>query len=603
MPDAPGRILSRGEAYNNNPLRNRHFQAMRLSNAFLPTLKEVPSDAVVTSHRLMLRAGLIRPLLAGVYSYLPFGWLAALRAIEIIREEMNRIGGQEFLLPALNPAELWDETGRREGFGPEMFQLRDRKDRELVLAPTHEEIICSIARSEVRSYRDLPQIWYQIQTKYRDEPRPRSGELRTRQFLMKDSYSLDVDPEGLDASYRKHDEAYRRIFRRAGIKYFVVGASSGLMGGTGSEEFMAASDAGEDTCALCQSCGYAANVEVARSRPLAGDTAEEEARPLEKVHTPDKRTVEEVAAFLGLTPDRFIKSLVYVGPDGPAMVLLRGDDELNEEALVPLLGGAVRPAHPEEVLEWVGAEVGFLGPVGLAGRMRIIADNRLLGARNRATGANENDYHLVGVQVGESFTPDEWADLRLVKAGDPCPECGSPLEVIKAIELGHIFKLGTRYSQAMGATVLDREGREVPIVMGSYGIGVGRLIAAAIESHADEGGIVWPITLAPYEVVILSLKVDDKAAHAEAERVYAALGRLGWRAALDDRDARPGVKFKDADLLGYPFQVVVSPRNLAEGKLELKRRRDGLRETLPAETAMERLEAWRREEYARCTPD
>lgn len=575
---------------------------MRLSKAFIPTLKEVPADAVVISHKLMLRAGMVRGLMAGVYSFLPYGQRAALKAINIIREEMDRIGGQEVLMPALNPAEIWQETERYEDFGPEMFRLQDRKERELVLAPTHEEVICSIARGEVRSYKELPQIWYQIQTKFRDEPRPRSGELRTRQFVMKDSYSLDVDEAGLDKSYLKHDEAYRRIFRRAGLDFFVVGASSGLMGGSGSEEFMVASDAGEDTCAVCDHCSYAANLEVATS-DVADTPTNEDAQPLTKVHTPDQRTVDEVAAFLKLTPDRFIKSLVFMGDQGLAMVLVRGDDEVNESKLLRVLGAAMRPAYPEEVKDAIGAEIGFLGPVGLEGKLPIYADQRLRGGRNMATGANEDHYHVTGVQVDESFKPDQYHDLRTVKEGEPCPNCGSPLRVVKAIELGHIFKLGTKYSSAMNATVLDAEGRNVPIVMGSYGIGVGRMIAAAIESHADESGIVWPVTLAPYEAAVIVLNVKDEKLLSAGEGLYSELKKSGYDVALDDRDERPGYKFKDADLLGYPFQVVVSERNLAEGKLELKNRSSGEKVVLPRTQALKKLKQWYDEAWNRLSPE
>ncbi len=575
---------------------------MRLSKAFIPTLKEVPADAVVISHKLMLRAGMVRGLMAGVYSFLPYGQRAALKAINIIREEMDRIGGQEVLMPALNPAEIWQETERYEDFGPEMFRLQDRKERELVLAPTHEEVICSIARGEVRSYKELPQIWYQIQTKFRDEPRPRSGELRTRQFVMKDSYSLDVDEAGLDKSYLKHDEAYRRIFRRAGLDFFVVGASSGLMGGSGSEEFMVASDAGEDTCAVCDHCSYAANLEVATS-DVADTPTNEDAQPLTKVHTPDQRTVDEVAAFLKLNPDRFIKSLVFMGDQGLAMVLVRGDDEVNESKLLRVLGAAMRPAYPEEVKDAIGAEIGFLGPVGLEGKLPIYADQRLRGGRNMATGANEDHYHVTGVQVDESFKPDQYHDLRTVKEGEPCPNCGSPLRVVKAIELGHIFKLGTKYSSAMNATVLDAEGRNVPIVMGSYGIGVGRMIAAAIESHADESGIVWPVTLAPYEAAVIVLNVKDEKLLSAGEGLYSELKKSGYDVALDDRDERPGYKFKDADLLGYPFQVVVSERNLAEGKLELKNRSSGEKVVLPRTQALKKLKQWYDEAWNRLSPE
>ncbi|MFH0883750.1 MAG: proline--tRNA ligase [bacterium] len=575
---------------------------MRLSKAFIPTLKEVPADAVVISHKLMLRAGMVRSLMAGVYSYLPFGQRAALKATNIIREEMDRIGGQELLMPALNPAEIWQETKRYEDFGPELFRLKDRKNRELVLAPTHEEIICSIARGEVRSYKQLPQIWYQIQTKFRDEPRPRSGELRTRQFVMKDAYSLDVDQAGLDVSYQKHDEAYRRIFRRAGLDFFVVGASSGLMGGTGSEEFMVASDAGEDTCAVCDDCDYAANVEVATSGVIEASSSEK-IQPLTKVYTPEQRTVEEVAAILKLTPGQFIKSLIFMGDRGLAMVLVRGDDEVNESKLLRLLGASMRPAHPDEVKDAIGAEIGFLGPVGLEGKLPIYADLHLRKARNMATGANENHYHITGVQVDESFKPDEYHDLRIVREGEPCPNCGSPLHVFKAIELGHIFKLGTKYSSAMGTTVLNADGKDVPVVMGSYGIGVGRMIASVIESHADRSGIVWPISLAPYEVVVIALNVNDQKTLSTAENLFENLKKDGYDAALDDRDERPGFKFKDADLLGFPFQVVVSERNLDEGKLEIKNRRNGEKQVVPEKDALATLKRWYDEAWAEVSPE
>lgn len=574
---------------------------MRFSRSFLPTLKEVPADATITSHKLMLRAGLIRPLMAGVYSYLPYGQRAVLNAIKIIREEMEKIGAQEFSLPALNPLEIWEETERAQGFGPEMFHLKDRKDRELVLAPTHEEIICSIARNEIRSYKELPQIWFQFQTKFRDEPRPRSGELRTRQFIMKDAYSLDATWEELDESYQKHDLAYRRIFKRCGLDYFVVSASSGLMGGTGSEEFMISSDAGEDTCALCPSCGYAANVEIASARFPSREQDEKEV-PFQKVSTPGQRTVEEVAAFLKLPPDRFIKSLVFVGPEGAVLVLVQGDDEVNEEKLQGFLGGEIRPAQPEEVKEMIGADIGYLGPVGLEGKIRIVADHRLKDAKNRATGANENEYHVIGVQVGKTFTPDEWADLRTVREGDPCPECSHSLNIVNAIELGHIFKLGTKYSQAMGANVLNPDGREIPIIMGSYGIGVGRLIAAAIESNADEHGIVWPLTLAPYEIVILGLKWKNESIRKTCEDLYENLEGKGWSVALDDRDARPGVKFNDADLMGFPYQIIVGEKNLKEGNVEVKHRASGEKELVSSDDVLEVLLRWREEDMFKLYP-
>ncbi|GBE29726.1 proline--tRNA ligase [bacterium BMS3Bbin04] len=583
------------------PLNSSHRRLMRLSKAFLPTLKEVPADAVVTSHKLMLRTGMVRPLMAGVYSYLPFGQRAARKAMDLIREEMDSFGGQEFSLPTITPIELWDETGRNSDFGNEMFRLKDRKDREMALAPTHEEVFCSIARNELRSYKELPQIWYQIQIKFRDEPRPRSGELRTRHFIMKDAYSFDVNEEGLDKSYQLHRDAYQRIFHRAGLKFFIVGASSGVMGGSGSEEFMVESDAGEDTCAINEESGYAANVEVATSS-MKDEAETDEAVTFAKVHTPGYKTVEEVAAFLKLDPSRFIKSLVYVGDDGPVMLLVRGDDELNEDKVLPILGAAMRPAQPEEVKELIGAEVGYLGPVGLEGKLPIYADLRLKNARNRATGANEDEYHVVGVQVGDTFKPDKFMDLRMVREGEPDPIGGRPLKIVRAIELGHIFKLGTKYSKPMGATVLNENGKDVPIIMGSYGIGVGRLIAAALEAHSDDSGCVWPMTLAPYHVAVITLKSKDENVAIEGERLYKMMQEKGLDVALDDRNLRPGFKFKDADLLGYPFQVVVSERNLAEGKLEIKRRRTGEQEVLAFDEALTQLDEWIAAEWDLVTP-
>ncbi len=552
---------------------------MRFSRAFIPTLKEIPADAVIPSHRLMIRSGMIRQLAAGVYSELPFGWKAAKKAMEIVREEMDRIGGQELFLPVLNPVEVWEETGRAGDFGDEMFRLKDRKGHQMCLAPTHEEIICDIARAFVRSYRDLPQIWYQIQTKMRDEPRPRCGVLRARQFIMKDSYSLDVDEEGLDKSYNLHAEAYRRIFTRCGLKFFEVGASSGLMGGTGSQEFMMESVYGEDSVALCASCQYAANLEVAASRPkpIKDHQADADHAEPERVATPEKRTIEEVSGFLKVSPQRLIKTLVVMA-DGekPTMVLLAGDDELQESKLLTALGSPFRPAHPDEIKELFGCEAGFLGPVK-APKMPILADLRLKGGKNRITGANEDHFHITGVDVGRHFKPDRYADLRTVKDGEGCPQCKGALRVSNAIELGHIFKLGTKYSSAMGANVLDANGKEHPIVMGSYGIGIGRILACAIELGCDENGISWPSTLAPYIVVLIGVNLRDEKVAGKAEEIYQALQSQGIDVLYDDRDVSPGIKFKDADLLGMPYQVLVSPKSLAAGGVEIKSRSTGQR--------------------------
>ncbi|RJP82258.1 MAG: proline--tRNA ligase [Candidatus Zixiibacteriota bacterium] len=556
---------------------------MRLSQAFIPTLKETPSDAVIPSHALMVRAGLVRQLAAGIYDELPFGWRAMQKAMEIVRQEMNRIGGQELFLPALNPLEIWEETGRAKGFGDEMFRLKDRKGRPMCLAPTHEEIICDLARAFLRSYRDLPQIWYQIQTKMRDEPRPRSGILRARQFLMKDSYSLDSDHEGLDRSYALHDQAYRRIFERCGLQFVVVGASSGLMGGTRSEEFMVESPHGEDHLAVCSACEYAANLEVAASRPapVQDVPAADPGAPPQDVSTPDRRTIEEVSGFLGVAPERLVKTLVFMTEeDKPVMALVAGDDELNEAKLMSALGGAFRPAHPDEVKDLFGAEVGFLGPVG-APKMPVYADLRLQGGINRITGANKNHYHLTGVNVGRDFAVDHWTDLRTAREGEGCPACNGTLRVVNAIEIGHIFKLGTKYSEAMGANVLDPQGRERPIVMGSYGIGIGRIVACAIELGHDDKGIIWPPPLTPYDVMLIGLNMKDAAIRAQAEAIYADLQAAGLEVLFDDRDVSPGFKFNDADLLGLPWQVVVSPKNLAGGNLEVKDRATGQRTMVP----------------------
>jgi len=559
---------------------------MRRSHFFAPTLKETPADASATSHKLMLRAGLARPLSAGIYSYLPLGWRAALKAVQIIREEMERIGAQEFFLPALNPIDVWDETGRSKDFGEEMFRLTDRKGRPHCLAPTHEEIICSLARGEVRSWRDLPQSWFQIQMKFRDEPRPRGGLLRIRQFIMKDSYSLDRDVEGLDRSYDLHRQAYERIFSRCGLDWFIVGASSGLMGGAQSQEFMVESDAGEDTIARCSHCGYAANIEVATSS--IEHVADGPQKELTEVHTPGMKTVEQVSAFLKIPPSQLVKTLIYISPTGPVMALISGEDELSEAKLTKAIGGLVRPAHPDEVREALNAEVGYLGPQGDHG-LPIYADHRLEDVSGLASGANRNDYHVVGLDFTRNVHPDEFVDLRAVREGEGCPNCGQSLKLVNAIELGHIFKLGTKYSSAMGAAYLDEEGRENPIVMGSYGIGVERIVAAAIEAHADADGIRWNSALTPFDVTIVPIGGDEAVVQL-AERLYTELREDGFDVLLDDRDARPGVKMKDADLIGVPAQIIVSPRNLAEDKVEIKNRWTGERQFVTAEMAAETVE-------------
>jgi prolyl-tRNA synthetase len=544
---------------------------LKLSRAYLPTLKEIPADAVIPSHRLMIRAGLIRPLAAGVYTVLPLGWKVMKKIMSIVREEMDKIGAQELHMPALNPVEIWDETGRNADFGDEIFRLKDRKDRPLLLAPTHEEIVCDLARKFVKSYKDLPQMWYQIQNKFRDEPRPRSGVIRTRQFFMKDSYSLDSDEQGLDLSYRLHADAYRAIFRRCGLDFHVVGASSGLMGGKVSQEFMFESEFGEDTLAICE-CGYAANLDIASAKCEPADSA---SAPLALAETPGQRTIEEVSAFLKKPSSRFAKALLMVADGKTVMVLVRGDHDLNEHKLQAFLGSAVRSAHPEEILAACGAEAGFVGPVRPSGKVRILADDALRGQSDLVVGANRKDHHFTGAEPGRDFSVETFTDFRNVVPGDACASCGRPLRVVHAIELGHIFKLGVKYSAAMKATFLDKTGKEKPIIMGSYGIGIERIMAAAIEQGNDEKGLIWNSVLAPYHVHFIPVKMDNPEIVRIAESLYETLMSESWECLLDDRAASPGFKFKDADLIGIPLQVVIGERWIRERKLELRVRRTG----------------------------
>jgi prolyl-tRNA synthetase len=557
---------------------------MRRSNYLVPTLKETPADATAASHRLMLRAGLIKMLSAGIYSYLPSGYRSMKKAMEIIREEMDQIGGQELLLPCLTPLEIWDETGRSVEYGDDMFKLKDRKGHPCCLAPTHEEIICSIARNQIRSWRDLPQTWYQIQSKFRDEPRPRGGVLRMRQFLMKDSYSLDRDEDGLDVNYLKHREAYQRIFQRCGLDYFIVGAYSGLMGGSASEEFMYESQSGEDEVARCEACGYAANIEVATSN--VDPVSDGESVTLTEVETPNKRTVEEVSAYLKIPVSRLVKTLIYMGPTGLVMALVSGEDELSEAKLTAIVGGPVRPAQSDEVFQCMGADIGFLGPHG-DHDLPIYADLRFQEKKGLVTGANRNGYHVTGLEFERDVQPDEYVDLRKIKTDESCPVCGKILHIARSIELGHIFKLGTKYSEAMGAKFLDENGLERAIVMGSYGIGVERIIAAAIEGSEDENGIRWNSALTPFDAIVIPLNTSDLLVVKQAEAIYKSLCMTGFDTMIDDRDARPGVKMKDADLTGIPVHIVVSQRNLDKGLVEVKNRWTGQRSFVKPEEVIE----------------
>ena len=546
---------------------------MRWSKSLVPTLKEDPADAEAISHKLMVRAGLVRQLAAGIYIYLPLGQRVMDKINAIIREEINAIGGQEITMPVLHPAELWQQSGRWDAIGDEMFRLKDRYQRDLCLGMTHEEVIAWIAAHEMHSYRDLPQLWYQIQTKERDEARPRSGVLRTREFVMKDSYSLDRDMAGLGVQYEAHRQAYCKIFDRCGLRYVVVESDPGMMGGAGSHEFMVQSPAGEDQVALCGSCGYAANLELAASRPPAPAFA---AWTLEEVPTPNARTIAEVSALLQIEPALTIKSLVLVGKDGPVLALVRGDHQLRERKLERVLG-PFRPAHPDEVRDAVGVEPGFVGPVGLP--LRIIAD-ACLRTGCYVVGANKPDAHLRGVVPGRDF-PAEFADLHEANAGDGCERCGAPLAIERVIEVGNIFKLGTKYSVPLRAVYLDEQGQERPIVMGSYGIGPARIAAAAVEQNHDKNGIIWPDTIAPMQIHLLVVNSKEPKMATVAERLYGEMNGAGMEVLYDDRDERPGVKFKDADLLGLPLRVTVGSRAVKEGVVEIRRRRTGEEITEP----------------------
>ncbi|WP_022853443.1 proline--tRNA ligase [Thermodesulfatator atlanticus] len=545
---------------------------MRLSRYFLPTLREDPKEAEVISHKLMLRAGMIRRVASGIYTFLPLG-LRTLRKVEqIVREEMNRAGALEVLMPLVQPAELWQETGRWDKFGKELLRFKDRKDHDFCLGPTHEEVITDLVRGEIRSYRQLPLILYQIATKFRDEIRPRFGLMRGREFIMKDAYSFDADEKGLDKSYQLMYETYERIFTRCGLRFKAVLADTGAIGGKESHEFMVLAETGEDTIASCPSCGYAANLEMAEAvRDF--QYADEEEKPLEKVSTPDVKRVEDVARFLGVSPAKLVKTLIYLIDGKPYAILIRGDHELNEVKLKRALGAeSIVMADAATVAKLTSAPVGFAGPIGLSG-LTIIADNAVKGLKNFVVGANESDAHYVNANYPRDFDIEAFYDLRNVTEGDLCPRCSSPLELTKGIEVGHVFKLGTTYSEAMGATFLDAEGKERPFVMGCYGIGVSRTMAAAIEQNHDENGIIWPMPLAPFHAILLTLSPKDTKLMEASENIYQALQEKQVEVLWDERDERPGVKFKDADLIGIPYKIVIGKKFQKEGKVELKSRR------------------------------
>jgi len=558
----------------------------RWSELFIPTLREAPADAEVASHKFLVRAGYIRQLGAGIYSYLFLGTRSFNKIIAIVREEMDRIG-QEFYLPALHPREIWEASGRWGLMGENLFRLKDRKGADLCLGMTEEEVMTSIALKELRSYKQLPQIWYQIAPKFRDEPRPKAGLLRVRQFMMKDAYSFDIDAAGLDVSYKKHYETYCRIFDRCGLKYMVVEADSGAMGGKESHEFMVRTPAGEDQIVSCDGCDYAANLEKATSKleAVADLAPEGDGKPLE-VHTPGQKTIEDVAKFLGVSPKNKIKTLALMADQKDAtgkrktrgiVVLMRGDHQLNEAKLNGTVGGATRPMEESEIKALFKSPAGYLGPIGIewakdlekdSEEPVLLVDGALEGRTNLIGGANKEDYHLKNLTPGKDFHPTAYADLRSVTAGEACPNCGKVLRIDRAVEIGHIFRLGYRYTESMGARVLDKNGKEVMPIMGCYGIGIERILTAAVEQSNDENGFWLPPTIAPFEIVVAPVNVKDEAVRSAAEDIAKRLEAEGYDLILDDRDERPGVKFKDADLVGIPFRITVG-KKVTEGTVEV----------------------------------
>lgn len=573
---------------------------MRWSRYYIPTLKEAPADAEVVSHKLLVRAGMIRKLTSGIYTWLPMGLRALEKAKDIVRREMNAAGACEVLMPMVLPADLWVETGRWDKFGDQLLRFKDRGDRDYCLGPTHEEVVTDLLRGEVRSYRQLPLNIYQIQTKFRDELRPRFGLMRGREFMMKDAYSFDADDAGADASYMAMRDAYHAIFSSMALDFRQVEADTGAIGGNFSHEFMVLADTGEDTIASCTGwpqCDWAANVERA---PIVTPFAQDGTAcpPIEIVSTPGKHSIEDVCDFLHEAPARLIKTLLLVADDKPVAVLLRGDRELNEIKLAKLIGADhLAFASPEQVEAWSGAPAGFAGPAGLKGMSRIYADNELLSANDWIAGANQADAHVRHLSlIRDVSLPIQWADLRNAVAGDPCPRCGKPLELKRGIEVGHIFKLGTKYSESMRAVFLDINGQERPMIMGCYGIGVSRVIAACIEQNFDENGIMFPPPLAPFDVHLINLDPKNDEVNAKANAIDSFLVTQNLSVLYDDRDERPGVKFKDADLIGMPIQIVVGGKGLAQGIVEVKNRRTNQKATLPADSFNADFPAWHAEE-------
>lgn len=553
---------------------------MRVSKLYAPTLREVPAEAEVVSHQLMLRAGFMRKAAGGIYTYLPLAWRVLKKIERIVREEMDAKGSQELLMPIVQPAEIWQESGRWDVYGAEMFRLQDRHNRCFCLGPTHEEMVTTLIRGDVRSYRQLPLSVYQIQNKYRDERRPRFGLMRGREFIMKDAYSFDRDEAGLDKSYQDMYDAYTNIFTRCGLNFRPVEADSGAIGGSGSHEFMVIADSGEAEIVFCTSCDYAANVEKAELFPL--EAQEEAMLTKEEVVTPDCKTIADVCAYLKLPVDHSVKAVAYNSEKGLILCFVRGDHEVNEIKVINTCGVIDLEMATEEQLAAAGTVGGYMGPVGIDNKkVIVVVDATVMKMHNVCCGANKEGYHFINVNPGRDFTPTYVADIRLIQEGDPCPHCGGEVSKARGIEVGQVFKLFTKYSSALKATYLDENGKEQPMVMGCYGVGVSRTMAAAIEQNYDDNGIIWPIEIAPYHVLVVPVNTKDEASAAKAEEIYMQLKKVGLETVIDDRKERPGVKFKDADLIGYPLRVVVGPKTLTEGKLEVKIRKTGEIRYLP----------------------
>ena len=553
---------------------------MRVSKLYAPTLREVPAEAEVVSHQLMLRAGFMRKAAGGIYTYLPLAWRVLKKIERIVREEMDAKGSQELLMPIVQPAEIWQESGRWDVYGAEMFRLQDRHNRCFCLGPTHEEMVTTLIRGDVRSYRQLPLSVYQIQNKYRDERRPRFGLMRGREFIMKDAYSFDRDEAGLDKSYQDMYDAYTNIFTRCGLNFGPVEADSGAIGGSGSHEFMVIADSGEAEIVFCTSCDYAANVEKAELFPL--EAQEEAMLTKEEVVTPDCKTIADVCAYLKLPVDHSVKAVAYNSEKGLILCFVRGDHEVNEIKVINTCGVIDLEMATEEQLAAAGTVGGYMGPVGIDNKkVIVVVDATVMKMHNVCCGANKEGYHFINVNPGRDFTPTYVADIRLIQEGDPCPHCGGEVSKARGIEVGQVFKLFTKYSSALKATYLDENGKEQPMVMGCYGVGVSRTMAAAIEQNYDDNGIIWPIEIAPYHVLVVPVNTKDEASAAKAEEIYMQLKKVGLETVIDDRKERPGVKFKDADLIGYPLRVVVGPKTLTEGKLEVKIRKTGEIRYLP----------------------